>query len=101
MEQKLEYVNEGRGGYVIYKDEQGEIRLFFEYGGGNCVVIIYVPSTSEWTSKTKRSLTQRETVLTFVAEKSIKDQAPNCHYVISDICIEIFKKENKSSSQEL
>ena len=100
MEQKLEYINEGRGGYVIYKDEHGEIKLFFEYGGGNCIAIIYVPSTNEWTNKTKRPLTQRQTVLAFVAEKSIKDQAPNCYYVLSDICIEIFKKETKSNNQE-
>ena len=98
MGPKLEYRNEGRGGYVIYKDEHGEIKLFFEYGGGNCVAIIYVPSTIEWTNRTKRPLTQRQTVLTFVAEKSIKDQAPNCYYVLSDSCIEIFRKETKSNN---
>ena len=98
MEQKLEYINEGRGGYIIYKDEQGVIKLFYEYGGGNCVTIIYVPSINEWTTKTKRSLTQRQAVLTFIAEQSIKDQAPNCYYVLSDTCIEIFRKENKSNN---
>src|SRR5687767_9381944 len=100
MEQKLEYINEGRGGYVIYKDEHGEIKLCFEYGGGNCVVIIYVPSTNEWASKTKRPLTQRQEVLSFVAEQSIKDQAPNCYYGLSDICIEIFKKDTKPKNEE-
>ena len=94
MEQKLEYINEGRGGYVIYKDEVGELKFFFEYGGGNCVVIIYVPSINDWANKTKRPLTQRQTVLTFVAERSIKDQAHNCSYSLSNICIEIFRKEN-------
>jgi hypothetical protein len=95
LEQKLEYLNEGRGGYIIYKDKLGDIELFFEYGGGNCVAIIYVPTINEWENKTKRPLTQRQTVLTFVAEQSIKDQAPNSYYVLSDICIEIFRKENK------
>lgn len=98
MEQKLEYINEGRGGYVIYKDELGDIKLFFEYGGGNCVTIIYVPSIKEWTSKTKRPLTKRQAVLTFIAEQSIKDQAPSCYYVLSDICLEIFTKENRSNN---
>ena len=98
MKQKLEYRNEGRRGHVIYKDELGEIKLFFEFGGGNCVTIIYVPSINEWTSKTKRPLTQRKSVLNFVAEQSIKDQAPNCYFVLSDICIEIFRKENKPNT---
>jgi formylmethanofuran dehydrogenase subunit D len=75
MEQKLEYLNEGRGGYVVYKDGQGDIKLFFEYGGGNCVAIIYVPTIAEWSNK------------------AIKDQAPQSYYEISDTCIEIFNKE--------
>jgi hypothetical protein len=98
MEKKLEYLNEGPGGYVVYKDDLGDIKLFFEYGGANCVVIIYVPSINEWESKTNRSLSQRQEVLAFVAEQSIKDQAPNCYYILSDICIEIFRKENKSNN---
>jgi len=98
MEQKLKYINEGRGGYVIYKDEVGELKFFFEYGGGNCVVIIYVPSANEWTNKTNRPLTQRQNVLTFVAERSISDQAHNCFYVLSNMCIEIFRKETQPLS---
>jgi hypothetical protein len=30
MIQKLEYINKGRGGYVVYKDEQTEIKIFPE-----------------------------------------------------------------------
>ncbi len=42
MQQKLEYINEGRGGYVVFKNGRADIKLFFENGGGNCVAIIYV-----------------------------------------------------------
>ena len=51
MEQKLVYINEGRGGYVVYKDGRADIKLFFENGGVNCVAIIYVPTSNEWTNK--------------------------------------------------
>lgn len=95
MEQKLEYINEGRGGYIVYKDKISEIKLFFEYGGGNCVAIIYVPTTSEWTNKTKLPITERNSILTFVAEQAIKDQAPKGYYELSDTYIEIFTKEPK------
>lgn len=93
MEQKLEYINEGRGGYVVYKDGRADIKLFFEYGGGNCIAIIYVPTSSEWTNKTNRPITKRNSILTFVAEQAIKDQAPKSYYELSDTCIEIFTKE--------
>ncbi len=93
MEQKLEYINQERGGYVVYKDGLSEIKLFFEYGGGNCVAIIYVPTIAEWTNKTNRPIADRQIVLTFVAEQAIKDQAPNGHYELSDTCIEIFTKK--------
>ena len=98
MEQKLEYINQGRGGYVVYKDKHNDIKLFFEYGGGNCVAFIYVPTIDEWTSKTTRPIAERQTVLTFVAEQSIKDQAPNCYYELSNTCIEIFNKEVKTNA---
>lgn len=93
MEKKLEYINEGRGGYVVYKDEQDDIRLFFEYGSGNCIAIIYVPTIAEWSTKTNRSVVDRNSILTFVAEQAIKDQAPKSYYELSDTCIEIFTKE--------
>jgi len=95
MKRKLEYLNQGRGGYVVYKDGQNDIKLFFEYGGGNCVAIIYVPTTEEWITKTNRPVVDRIPILTFVAEQAIKDQAPKCHYELSDTCIEISTKEAK------
>lgn len=94
MEQKLEYINQGRGGYVVYKDGQGDIKLEFEYSGGNCVAIIYVPTIAEWTTKTKRKDDDRNLILAFIAEQAIKDQAPNSYYKLSDNCIEIFSNEN-------
>ena len=92
MEQKLEYINQGRSGYVIYKDGLNDIKLFFEYGGGNCVAIIYVPTTKEWTSKTNRPLKQRLSILTFVANQVIQHKSPNCYYELSDSYIEILRK---------
>jgi hypothetical protein len=61
MERKLEYINQGRGGYVVYKDGKNDIKLFFEYGGGNCVAIIYVrPSTSGQAKQTDQSQNDKQ-----------------------------------------
>lgn len=91
MKQTLEYINKGRGGFVIYKDNVSEFKMEFEYGGGNCVAIIYVPKVEVWESQTNISIKDREQVLVFIAKQSIKDQAPESNYIISENCIEIFK----------
>jgi hypothetical protein len=93
MERKLEYINKGRGGFVIYKDGKSDIKLFFEYGGGRCIAIIYIPTINEWTKVTSRTIGERNSIVTFVAEQTIKDQAPNSYYEFSDTNIEIFTKE--------
>ena len=93
VQQRLEYKNEVGSGYVVYKDQQGEIKFFFEFGGGNCIAIIYVPTENEWAIKTKRSVIDRQQILSYVANQVIKDQAPNCYYKLSDHWIEIFTKE--------
>jgi len=92
MQQKLEYINKERGGYVVYKGNENELKLFFEYGGGNCVVIIYVPTIKKWTEETKINLEEREGIMRFIAEQSIKDQAPSCNYELHDDYIRLVTK---------
>lgn len=91
MRRKLEYLNKGRGGYVVYKDGEGEIQMYFEFGGGHCVAIIDVPSETNWTATTRRPLEERQAILAFVAERAIRDQVPGGYYKLSEHSIEIFK----------
>ena len=94
MKQKLEYINKGKGGYVIYKDKQSTLQFYFEYGGGNCVAIIFVPTTSEWPETTKRPIEDRIMILTFVAEQAVKDQVPTGFYKISEDFIDLFSRKS-------
>lgn len=89
---KLEYISNGRCGSVIYKDDQGDIKFYYEFGGGKCVAIIFVPPVNDWTVQTKRNLSERNEILTFVAEQTIKDQSPNSYFEISENSIEIFSE---------
>ena len=93
MKQTLEYINKGRGGFIVYKDNESEFKMEFEYGGGNCVAIIYIPKADLWESKTNISIENRQQVLDFIAQQSIKDQAPNSTFTISKDCIEIFQNK--------
>jgi hypothetical protein len=86
------YAERGRDGYVIYKDAQGEISMYFEFGGGDCVAFIQVPTAAAWAKVTKRSVQEREDILRFVAEQAIRDRAPGCDYRLSANYIEFFKR---------
>lgn len=92
MTRKLDYIYDGRSGHVVYSDEQGIIRLYYEFGAGNCVAMINVPTVEEWTTVTNRPVSDRDAILTFIAEQAISDQASNCSYRFSDNFIELFKK---------
>lgn len=89
-QKKLLYFNQGRGGTVLYKDDTSEIKFDFEFGGGNCVAIIFVPSPGQWASATKRSIDERDEILQFVASQATHDQVSGGYFKISDNWIEIF-----------
>ncbi len=91
MHQSLHYISEGRGGSVIYKDEQSSIRFYYEFGGGNCVAFLFLPTSTEWEAATGRPLADRDSILLFVAEQCLKDQVPGGYYKISDDFIELFR----------
>ncbi len=90
--QQLSYHNQGRGGTVIYKDDVSEIKFDFEFGGGNCVAIIFTPTPDLWEYSTKRKLEERDTIIQFVAEQSLKDQVSHGYYEVYDNYIELYKK---------
>lgn len=87
---KLTYINEGRAGYVVYKDDHGELKFSFEFGGGDCVAIIYIPTAEFWEKRTGRAKAERDAILTFVAAQALKDQVRNGRYVLGEDSIELF-----------
>ena len=87
--ENLHYAQNGRGGTLTYEREQVRINFDWEFGGGDCVAIIFVPTEAQWEKATGLSLAERLPVLEFVARQVIRDQAPHCRYEISDPWIEI------------
>ena len=90
MPQKLSYTTLGRGGYVFYKDDVSEIKLGFEFGGGNCVAIIFIPSPQQWAAATGRTLQERGNIIQFIAAQALKDQVAGGYYKILDNFIELY-----------
>ena len=74
--------NRGRGGTVVYLDAGVHIQFEFEFGGGDCLAIIYVPNALEWVSQTQTPLARRDEILNFVAERVQRDHAHSSYYQI-------------------
>lgn len=92
MAAQLHYTQNGRGGTISYQKEAIHINFDWEFGGDNCVVIIFVPTEAQWEKATGLPSTERLPVLEFVAQQVTHDQAPTCRYEISDPWIEILRK---------
>ncbi len=71
---QITYTSEGRSGYVNYKSPEARFSMYWEFGGGDVVTIIYLPSPEEWVAKTGIPLEKREEVLNFIGHQVVKDQ---------------------------
>lgn len=74
---KISYSSDGRSGYVHYRSKAGNFDMYYEFGGGNVVVGINVPSSNDWVAQTGIPLEQREEVLNQIGQQVVKDQTTN------------------------
>ena len=88
---KLEYTQDGRGGSIYYIEGAIKIQFGWEFGGGNAVVILFIPETKYWEAQTGTPLSRRDEILKFLCEQVIRDQAPGCTYKIYDNSISILR----------
>jgi hypothetical protein len=87
----LEYTQDGRGGSIYYKEGDVKIEFGWEFGGGNAVVILFIPETKYWEAQTATPLSRRDEILRFLSEQVIRDQAQGCTYKIYGNSISILR----------
>ncbi|HEX8429272.1 hypothetical protein [Hymenobacter sp.] len=68
----------GRSGSIMYTSEAGTITVIYEFGGGDCVAIIYIPEGEEWVESTTLPLDQPNMVVNYIANYSIQHKAKHC-----------------------
>jgi hypothetical protein len=88
---KLEYTQDGRGGSIYYTEGAIRIQFGWEFGGGNAVVILFIPEKKHWEAQTGTPLHRRDEILKFLCEQVIRDQAPGCRYEIYENAISIVR----------
>ena len=71
---RVSYSSDGRSGRVLYKSPEARFALYYEFGGGDCVACIDVPSPEKWESHTGLPLARRDEVLQFIGTQVVKDQ---------------------------
>lgn len=87
---RVSYEQEGRGGTVIFQQDDIILRFSWEFGGGKALALIFVPSAETWENETGLPLERRESILDFVGWRVIADQG-GARYVLSDDILEILK----------
>lgn len=81
----------GRGGTIRYRDEKGTIPFDWEFGGLDCIAIIFLPTSAQWGNTYQRSTEEAQQIVDFVAEETIRQKAPGCVSRISERWIDIMK----------
>jgi hypothetical protein len=85
------YSGEGRGGVIHFQLENKITNFHWEFGGGNSLALIFIPDETQWKDATGYELTERESILEFIANEIISDKANGCTYEIGYDILKIMK----------
>ena len=73
-DEKVWFSNQGRGGSATYQSKEGSFTMYWEFGGMETVVSIYIPNSKDWVAETGIPLERREAILNFIGQQAIKTQ---------------------------
>lgn len=71
---RLRYEEQGRCGRIHFENGRARFDLYWEFGGGQTLAVIDAPSPEEWVSRTGLPLSERDSVLRFIATQVIRDK---------------------------
>jgi hypothetical protein len=83
------FEEDGRSGRIGFEGEGRSFSMYFEFGGGDVVVIIDVPPPAKWEVQTHILLEKRLPILNFVGSETVRQKASGCRYELSDNAIYI------------
>ncbi len=87
---KLEYEGNFRAGTIHYIDGERRISFWHEMAGGNMKFYIDIPPEEQWEGRTGTPLSEREDIITFVANRVKQDQASSWRYEITANAINFY-----------
>jgi hypothetical protein len=89
----VKYEDSGRSGKVIYTDGDKTLEFYSEIGGGNCLFYINIPTKENWENESGYSLDERDDIILFVAENTLRDKTSSsgAYFEIGDKWITFYK----------
>lgn len=88
---RLEYQEMGRGGVIYYHEKEAKLTFHYEFGAGDALVLIFVPTKQEWEAATGLELGRRDEILHYLGQQVVRDKAAGHEYRIGGNILEIVK----------
>jgi len=81
---KVEVAENGRSGSILYQENADCISFYWEFGGGDTVVIIWGEETSVWRTRYPWAFARRREILERIAHEVLRQKAPTCRADIDE-----------------
>ena len=88
---EVQIVENGPAGTVYYFENGQTLKVYWEFGGGDTIAILYPPTEEKWDTQVPWAQGRRREVLEFVAKQVIQQKAPGCDVRWSADYIELVK----------
>jgi len=83
----------GQHGYVFYHEGARELPLYWEYGGGDVIVIVRFDEPDKFALRHPWAVERKREILERVAQELIRQQAPGCRSEIDEQSLCIYVRE--------
>ncbi len=77
IQPRVAVTQSGRGGTVEYIEREGTLSFHWEFGGGDCIAIVFVGTAAAWRSQHTWAAPRRDAILRFVGDELVREKAPN------------------------
>lgn len=91
MQPTVTIQQEGRGGTIYFEHAGGRIPLYWEFGAGDCIAIIFLPSDTAWEQAFGSAAARKADFINLIAAEIIRQKAPGCQARLQDSWLEIYR----------
>jgi hypothetical protein len=81
---------DGRGGAIVVTLPAGEMRWWWEFGGGDCLAFVHVPDGEQWESDPRLRAYPRAAFLAELGAHIAARQCPGARIVVGERFIEFY-----------
>lgn len=82
LNRRFEITQDGRGGNIVARLASGSHAFWWEFGGGNCIAFVSVPTAEQWSHIPALAPHARDAFLQAMAEEVGRRQCPDATIII-------------------